>query len=145
MVLRIRAAADARTDPDFVIIARTDEPGIDGILRRGAAFANAGADVFMPRTVKPDQIDRVTREVGLPVLGVNMPIADVRGTQLKVNVYADLLSRPAIALASELLAELKEHGQVAARPEARLPAEMMSRLTNHAVYADLAEQWLATR
>ena len=77
-MLRIRAAADARSDPDFVIIARTDEATLDGILRRGHAFAKAGADVFMPRTIKPDQIDCVTAEVGLPILGVNLPIADVR-------------------------------------------------------------------
>ncbi len=144
MVLRIRAAADARSDPDFVIIARTDEPEIDGILRRGNAFAKAGADVFMPRAVKVDQIDRITREVGLPLLGVNLPMRDVRGTQLKINVYAGLVSGPAVGLADILLRELKENGEVASRPELRLRAEVTAQLTNHAVYGDLAEKWIAT-
>ena len=141
MVLRIRAAAEARTDPDFVIIARTDEPSIDGILRRGHAFAKAGADVFMPRTVRPDQIDRVTREVGLPLLGVNLPMRDIRGTQLKINVYAGLVSGPAIALCDNLLRELKENGEVSARPNSRVSSEVSAKLTNQAVYSALAEKW----
>lgn len=145
MVMRIRAAADARSDPDFVIIARTDEPDIEGILRRGTAFAKAGADVFMPRTIKPDQIDRVTGEVGLPLLGVGLPIRDVRGTKLKVNIYPGLVSGPAVALADTLLRELKEHGEVASRPELRLRGDMMGQLTNHAIYSDLAEKWTMTR
>jgi 2-methylisocitrate lyase-like PEP mutase family enzyme len=145
MVLRIRAAADARSDPDFVIIARTDEQEIEGILRRGHAFAKAGADVFMPRAVKPDQIDRITREVGLPLLGVNLPMRDVRSTQLKVNVYAGLVSGPAIALCDSLLRELKEHGEISRGPELRLGGDMTGRLTNQATYSALAEKWTTTR
>jgi 2-methylisocitrate lyase-like PEP mutase family enzyme len=144
MVLRLRAAADARTDPDFVIIARTDEPDMDGILRRGHAFAKAGADVFMPRTIRPDQIDRVTREVGLPLLGVNLPMRDIRSTQLKINVYAGLVSGPAIALCDTLLRELKENGEVSARPNPRVSSEVSARLTNQAVYSALAEKWTST-
>jgi 2-methylisocitrate lyase-like PEP mutase family enzyme len=144
MVLRIRAAADARTDPDFVIIARTDEPDIEGILRRGHAFAKAGADVFMPRTVRPDQIDRVTREVGLPLLGVNLPMADVRSTQLKINVYAGLVSGPAIALCDSLLHELKETGEIKARPGLRVGSDVSGKLTNQAIYSALAEKWTTT-
>lgn len=144
MVLRIRAAVDARSDPDFVIIARTDEASLDGILRRGHAFAKAGADVFMPRTIKPDQIDRVTAEVGLPILGVNLPIGEIRGTKLKINVYAGLVSGPATALCDTLMRELKENGEVASRADRRLPADTMSRLTNQQVYSQLAEKWTTT-
>lgn len=144
MVLRIRAAVEARTDPDFVIIARTDEPDLEGILRRGHAFAQAGADVFMPRTVRPDQIDRVTREVGLPLLGVNLPMRDVRSTQLKLNVYAGLVSGPAIALCDSLMRELKETGEIAPRPGLRVGSDVSERLTNQRVYSALAEKWTST-
>lgn len=144
MAMRIRAAADARSDPDFVIIARTDEATLDGILRRGHAFAKAGADVFMPRTIRPDQIDRVTAEVGLPILGVNLPIGEVRRTTLKINVYAGMVSGPAIALCDTLMRELKQNGEVATRPDRRLPADTMSRLTNQQVYSQLAEKWTTT-
>jgi 2,3-dimethylmalate lyase len=46
---KIRAAVDARQDPDFVIIARTDANAVHGLedaLRRGRAYREAGADVI---------------------------------------------------------------------------------------------------
>ncbi len=48
MVLKLRAALDARQDPDFVIIARTDAravEGIDGAIVRARRYAATGADV----------------------------------------------------------------------------------------------------
>ena len=144
MVLRLRAAVEARSDPDFLIIARTDEPDIEGMLRRGYAYARAGADVFMPRAVRPEQIDRITNEIGLPLLGVNLPMSAVKGTQLKINVYAGLVSQPALALCDSLLRELKETGDVRNRPELRLSPEMLSRLTNQQRYSQFAEKWTAT-
>ena len=58
MVQKIRAAADARQDPDFVIIARTDANAVYGLedaLRRGRAYRDAGADVIFieaPRSIE---------------------------------------------------------------------------------------------
>src|SRR5204863_9613179 len=49
MVQKIRAAVDARHDPDFVIIARTDANAVYGLedaIRRGQAYQEAGADVI---------------------------------------------------------------------------------------------------
>jgi 2-methylisocitrate lyase-like PEP mutase family enzyme len=49
MVQKIKAAVDARTDPDFVIIARTDARtslGLDEAIDRGAAYHEAGADML---------------------------------------------------------------------------------------------------
>jgi len=49
MVQKIRAAVDARQDPDFVIIARTDAIAVNGLedaLQRGKAYRAAGADVL---------------------------------------------------------------------------------------------------
>ena len=69
---KIRAAVEARTDPDFLIIARTDAisaAGFDEALRRGEAAARAGADVLFieaPRT--EEQIERVAREFDTPLL-----------------------------------------------------------------------------
>jgi carboxyvinyl-carboxyphosphonate phosphorylmutase len=58
MVQKVRAAVDARRDPDFVIIARTDANavhGLDDALRRGLAYREAGADMIFieaPRSVE---------------------------------------------------------------------------------------------
>jgi methylisocitrate lyase len=54
MVDRIKAAVDARTDPDFVIMARTDalaSEGLTSALDRAAACVEAGADMVFPEAV----------------------------------------------------------------------------------------------
>ena len=51
MVGKIKAAADARTDPDFLLIARTDArgpAGLDEAIRRANLYAEAGADMVFP-------------------------------------------------------------------------------------------------
>ena len=58
MAQKVRAAVDARQDPDFVIIARTDANAVNGLadaLQRGRAYRNAGADVIFieaPRSIE---------------------------------------------------------------------------------------------
>jgi hypothetical protein len=62
MVQKIKAAADAREDQDFVIIARTDartNHGLDEALRRGKAYAEAGADVLFIES--PESVDELRR------------------------------------------------------------------------------------
>jgi len=74
-VKKIEAAAAARTDKDFVINARTDAiavAGIDEAIRRGNAFAKAGADlIFIEAPEDPDDIKRVIQSIDAPV-SINM-------------------------------------------------------------------------
>lgn len=67
MVGKIRAAVAARTDPDLVIIARTDAvavSGLDEALSRARAFAEAGADLlFVEAPTSEDDIARVAKEL----------------------------------------------------------------------------------
>src|SRR5215470_9447749 len=69
---KIRAAIEARTDPDLLVIARTDAisaVGFDEALRRGEAAARAGADVLFieaPRTEA--QVAEVARAFSTPLL-----------------------------------------------------------------------------
>jgi 2-methylisocitrate lyase-like PEP mutase family enzyme len=62
----------ARQDPDLVIIARTDARttlGIDEALRRGRAFADAGADVlFIESPESVEEMRRITSSFSVPVL-----------------------------------------------------------------------------
>jgi len=54
MVDRIKAAVDARTDPDFVIMARTDALAVEGLhsaIDRAQACIEAGADMIFPEAV----------------------------------------------------------------------------------------------
>jgi 2-methylisocitrate lyase-like PEP mutase family enzyme len=69
---KIRAAVEARTDPDLLVIARTDAisaVGFDEALRRGEAAAKAGADVLFIEAPRDEaQVERVAREFSTPLL-----------------------------------------------------------------------------
>ena len=75
MVLKLRAALDARRDPDFVIIARTDAravEGIDAAIERANRYGETGADVcFIEAPESRQELERIPREVGYLLL-VNM-------------------------------------------------------------------------
>lgn len=54
MVDRIRAAVDARTDPNFVVMARTDALAVEGLaatIDRAQAYVEAGADMLFPEAI----------------------------------------------------------------------------------------------
>jgi 2,3-dimethylmalate lyase len=69
---KIRAAVEARTDPDLLVIARTDAISavdFDEALRRGAAAIEAGADVlFIEAPRHESQVERIAREFSAPLL-----------------------------------------------------------------------------
>lgn len=72
MVDRVKAAVDARSDPDFVIMARTDALAVEGLpaaLERAAACVQAGADMIFAEAV-PDlpTYTAFVQAVGVPIL-----------------------------------------------------------------------------
>src|SRR6202042_1983238 len=72
MVDRIKAAVDARTDPEFVIMARTDAlagEGLAAALDRSAAYVAAGADMIFAEAVTDlAMYTRFKETVGVPIL-----------------------------------------------------------------------------
>lgn len=72
MVDRIKAAVDAKTDPDFMIIARTDAlavEGLDAALERAEAYIEAGADGLFPEAITElAMYQNFTDAVQVPVL-----------------------------------------------------------------------------
>ena len=72
MVDRVKAAVDARTDPDFFIMARTDAiavEGVDAALERARACVEAGADgIFAEACYDLDTYRRFTQALDVPVL-----------------------------------------------------------------------------
>lgn len=72
MVDRIKAAVDAKTDPDFVIMARTDAlavEGMDSALERAAACIEAGADmIFAEALTDISMYNQFKEACGVPVL-----------------------------------------------------------------------------
>jgi methylisocitrate lyase len=72
MVDRIKAAVDAKTDPEFVIMARTDAlavEGLDAALERAEAYRAAGADMLFPEALTQlDQYRAFRQAVDIPIL-----------------------------------------------------------------------------
>lgn len=72
MVDRVRAAADARTDPDFFLIARTDAiqaEGVDAALERCKRYVEAGADaIFAEAAYDLPTYERFVKELNVPIL-----------------------------------------------------------------------------
>ncbi|SFK73556.1 methylisocitrate lyase [Paenibacillus sp. 1_12] len=72
MVDRIKAAVDAKTNSDFIIMARTDAlavEGLDAAIERSCACVKAGADMIFPEAVLTlEQYDMFVNAVGVPVL-----------------------------------------------------------------------------
>ena len=72
MVDRIKAAVDARTDPDFVIMARTDALAVEGLqaaIDRACACVEAGADMIFPEAMTELPMYRqFAQAVGVPIL-----------------------------------------------------------------------------
>ncbi len=71
MLRKIEVAVDSRKSDDFLIIARTDSRtglGIDEAIRRGKAFAKAGADVvFVESPESEDEMKKVSDEIDAPL------------------------------------------------------------------------------
>jgi 2,3-dimethylmalate lyase len=70
MIAKIKAATDARVDPDLVIMARTDAlavSGIDDAIERAVRYRQAGADlIFVEAPSSEDDLARIAREVTGP-------------------------------------------------------------------------------
>lgn len=122
MVGKVKAALDTRTDPDFLIIARTDARTVDGFeaaLDRVRAYAEAGADVVFvesPRTV--DELAAIPKAVDVPVLanmiegGLSplLPAAELERLGYSIVLFANGLARYLTRQAQDFLDVLKREG-----------------------------------
>ena len=72
MIDRIKAAVDAKTDDDFVIMARTDALANEGLypaIERAIAYQEAGADALFPEAfIELDQYKELKKNVNIPIL-----------------------------------------------------------------------------
>lgn len=94
---RIRAAVEARSDPDFLVAARTDALWIGGEMgdaaRRLQAYAEAGADLVFPTGASPAQLAEIRRRVDKPLMIVDLPqgtVADEERAGAAIVLYYGL-------------------------------------------------------
>jgi 2,3-dimethylmalate lyase len=127
MVQKVRAAVEARTDPDFVIIARTDAravEGLDSALDRARQYRDAGADVlFVEAVTSEDEAAAVTRALpGVPLLfnwaegGKTPPVSleRLRGLGYRIVIFPISTLLASAAAMRQILAEIASSGTPAA-------------------------------
>jgi 2,3-dimethylmalate lyase len=124
MVAKIRAAVDARTDPDFVLIARTDAiaaEGFDAAIERAARYREAGADVLFVEAPDLRQVPQILPRLDFPLL-YNMAASgktpflgkeEIERLGFKIIIYPNWVVLAAIRAASHVLSTLRETGTIA--------------------------------
>ena len=141
MVRKIAVSAEARTSPDFLIIARTDARGSLGLaeaIRRARAYAEAGADMLFVESPESEaETAEIGRELGdmplvanmveggrTPILG-NARLAEI-GYALAIYPVASLLS--AAAALNTVYRQIRETGSSLGSPAPLYPFAEMNRL-----------------
>ena len=122
MVGKVRAARDAASDTDLVLIARTDAiavEGLDAAIERARAYAAAGADVvFVEAPTTEAQIETIARRLPMPKL-LNMfeggktpfvPPARLRALGYRIVIIPSDLQRAAIHAMQDVLAAIRRDG-----------------------------------
>ncbi|MFF3073268.1 methylisocitrate lyase [Kitasatospora sp. NPDC057936] len=147
MVRRLRAAVDARRDPDFLLMARTDARAVEGLpaaIDRAKAYVDAGADAIFPEALAGEaEFEAFRKAVDVPLLA-NMtefgkgPLLDARTLQdlgYDIALYPVTLLRLAMGAMEDGLRTLATEGTQASL----LPRmQTRSRLYELLGYADYA-------
>ncbi|WP_431804445.1 methylisocitrate lyase [Microbacterium sp. bgisy203] len=124
---RIRAAVDARRDPNFLIMARTDiraVEGLDAAIARAKALVDAGADAIFPEAMTGlDEFEAVAKAVDVPILA-NMTefgksdlftVDQLRDAGVQIVIWPVSLLRMAMGAAGRALDTLNDEGSLTAR------------------------------
>ncbi len=123
-VAKIKAAVDARTDPDLLILARTDAcatQGFEAALERAQKFSEAGADIlFVEAVTTVDEIRALPQRLARPqlmnmVIGGKTPIFganELAGLGYGLVLYANAALQGAVAGMQKALKVLRETGRI---------------------------------
>ncbi len=123
-VSKIKAAVDARRDPDFLIMARTDAAathGFEAAVERAQKFAEAGADIlFVEAVTKPEEVCALPQRLAKPqlmnmVIGGKTPIfnADQLGELgFGIVLYANAALQGAVMGMQKALTTLRDAKEV---------------------------------
>ncbi|TAL44375.1 MAG: methylisocitrate lyase, partial [Salinibacterium sp.] len=143
---RIRAAVDARRDPNLLVMARTDIRGIDGLaaaIDRAKALVDAGADAIFPEAMADlAEFEAVRAAVDVPVLAnmTEFGKSELFSTQqladigINIVIYPVSLLRLAMGAADRALDTLLADGSLqSVVPEMQTRAELYD-LLNYEAY-----------
>jgi 2-methylisocitrate lyase-like PEP mutase family enzyme len=140
MVAKITAAVEARTDPDLLLIARTDAiavEGFDAALARAEAYARAGADVlFVEAPTSVEQIEAVPHALAAPCLfnyapggrSPLLPFARLRALGYAIILLPVQTLFAAARAMQEYLRALREAGEPAGLDDRLMPFDEFNAL-----------------
>lgn len=124
---RIRAAVDARRDPNFLILARTDIRAIEGLdaaIERARALVDAGADAIFPEAMRDlGEFEAMAQALEVPILA-NMTefgkselftVDQLRAAGVQLVIWPVSLLRMAMGAAERALDTLTEEGRLESR------------------------------
>jgi 2-methylisocitrate lyase-like PEP mutase family enzyme len=152
-VSKIKAAVDARTDPDFLIMARTDAAathGFEAAVERAQRFAEAGADIlFVEAVTKAEEIRALPQRLGPPqlmnmVIGGKTPIfgAEELGTLgYGIVLYANAALQGALAGMQKALTVLRDTRRVDEDPNLVAPFAERQRLVGKPAWDALEKKY----
>ena len=145
MVQKLRAARDAASDADLVLIARTDAIAVEGLeaaIERALAYAEAGADViFVEAPTSEAQMETIARRVSAPKL-LNMfqggktplvPLDRLRALGYRIVIIPSDLQRAAIRAMQDVLTAIRRDGN------SRALADRMATFTEREAIVGTAE------
>jgi methylisocitrate lyase len=154
MVQKVKAAVDARQDPDFVLVVRTDAiavNGLDDALDRALSYQEAGADVIFveaPRT--QEEMRRICRTFKVPLLA-NMvegggktpilPLRELKEMGYKLVIYPVSAHMAAIKAMQEVLAVLKQDGTTARCASQMVPFQGMFEVVGRSKFVALERKY----
>ncbi len=155
---RIKAAVDAKTDPQFVVMARTDAlavAGIDAVLSRVSRFVEAGADaIFAEAMTDLGMYRRITEAVEVPVLA-NLTefgstplytLAELRSVGIAMALYPLSAFRAMSLAALRVYRTIREEGTQRGIIDAmQTRGELYELIGYHEYEAKLDDLFLATR
>ena len=153
MVQKIRAAVDARINPDFQIIARTDAIAVHGVeaaLERAQAFIEAGADAtFVEAPSDRETIGLIARSLAVPQI-INLvhggrtppiPHAELAEMGFGATLFANAVLQSALLAADEVLSSLKQEGSLDAMGDRLVSFEVRQAAVGKDVYDELESRY----
>ena len=161
MVPKVRSAVDARHDPDFMIIARTDAAGplgVDEAIRRLNLYAEAGADLmYADALLSKEDIAKVAKGVPKPLI-VNMGMGmrsrkttplmtpkELEAVGVAVVSYPRMLSTAALRGMMNAIGVFKDEvmgkNKLVDRPDLQLSFEELNDLMGMATLDDMEQRY----
>ena len=129
MIGKIRAACDARRDPDLLVMARTDVAAVQGFeaaIERAQRYAEAGADLlFVEAVTEPSEVRALPQRLTTPqlinmVIGGKTPITDgqaLTALGYSLVLYANAALQGAVRGMQRALGQLQTAGRIDEDPD----------------------------